>query len=48
MKNIKKGVNIDIYISKAGDQVIKYYGIFSELENNFEIFGLKLMLMHHF
>ncbi|MDI6725044.1 MAG: archaeoflavoprotein AfpA [Methanobacterium sp.] len=32
----KDRVIIDIYISKAGDQVIKYYGIFSELENNFE------------
>ena len=29
-------VEIEVYISKAGDQVVKYYGISNELENNFE------------
>ena len=32
----KDRVQIEVYISKAGDQVIKYYGLSSELENNFE------------
>ncbi len=39
MKKIKKEyedeVDIDVYISKAGEQVIKYYGIASEIETNF-------------
>ena len=29
-------VDIEVFISKAGDQVIKYYGLSSELETNFE------------
>ena len=29
-------VEIEVYVSKAGDQVVKYYGISTELENNFE------------
>ncbi len=29
-------VEIEVYISKAGDQVVKYYGISNELESNFE------------
>lgn len=29
-------VDIEVYISKAGNQVVKYYGISNELENNFE------------
>jgi archaeoflavoprotein AfpA len=29
-------VDIDVYISKSGDQVIKYYGLSNELESNFE------------
>lgn len=39
MKKIKKeyedAVDIDVYISKAGEQVIKYYGIANEIETNF-------------
>jgi archaeoflavoprotein AfpA len=29
-------VDIEVYVSKAGDQVVKYYGISNELESNFE------------
>ncbi len=32
----KDRVDIDVYISKSGDQVIKYYGLSNELETNFE------------
>ena len=32
----KDRVDIDVYISKSGDQVIKYYGLSNELESNFE------------
>lgn len=39
MKKIKKEyedeVDIDVYISKSGDQVIKYYGISNEIQSNF-------------
>lgn len=39
MKKIKKEyedvVDIDVYISRSGDQVIKYYGISNEIETNF-------------
>lgn len=39
MKKIKreyeKLVDIDVYISRSGDQVIKYYGISNEIESNF-------------
>ncbi|GAB4314146.1 MAG: archaeoflavoprotein AfpA [Methanobacteriaceae archaeon] len=40
MKKIKKDyedlVDIEVFISKSGDQVIKYYGISSEIESNFD------------
>jgi archaeoflavoprotein AfpA len=40
MKNIKKKyeekVDIEVFISKSGDQVVKYYGISNELETNFD------------
>ncbi|MEN6329562.1 MAG: archaeoflavoprotein AfpA [Methanobacteriaceae archaeon] len=40
MKKIKKEyeekVEIEVYISKAGDQVIKYYGISNQIEENFD------------
>ncbi len=29
-------VDIEVYVSKAGDQVVKYYGISNELESSFE------------
>ena len=29
-------VDLEVYISKAGDQVVKYYGISNDLESNFE------------
>ena len=32
----QEDLEIEVYISKAGDQVIKYYGISNELESNFE------------
>ncbi|MBM4240816.1 MAG: archaeoflavoprotein AfpA [Euryarchaeota archaeon] len=32
----KNDVEIKVYISKSGDQVVKYYRIFSELEKNFD------------
>lgn len=40
MKKIKEKyddlVEIKVYISKSGDQVVKYYRIFTELEKNFD------------
>ncbi len=40
MKKIKKEyqdqVDIEVFISKSGDQVVKYYGISNELETNFD------------
>ncbi|MDZ4171195.1 MAG: archaeoflavoprotein AfpA, partial [Methanobacteriaceae archaeon] len=40
MKDIKKRyqdeVEIRVFLSKSGDQVVKYYGIFRDLENNFD------------
>lgn len=40
MKKIKKDyedlVDIEVFISKSGDQVIKYYGISSDIESNFD------------
>ena len=32
----KDRVDIEVFISKSGDQVIKYYGLSNELETNFE------------
>jgi archaeoflavoprotein AfpA len=40
MKKIKEDyedkIDIEVFISKSGDQVVKYYGISSELETNFD------------
>jgi archaeoflavoprotein AfpA len=40
MKKIKEEyedmVDIEVFISKSGDQVVKYYGISSDIENNFD------------
>jgi archaeoflavoprotein AfpA len=40
MKKIKKEyqdqVDIEVFISKSGDQVVKYYGISSDIETNFD------------
>lgn len=40
MKKIKieyeDQVQIDVYVSKSGDQVVKYYGISNELQNSFD------------
>jgi len=40
MKDIKKiygdRVKIDVFISKAGDQVVKYYGLYRDLETSFD------------
>jgi archaeoflavoprotein AfpA len=40
MKKIKKEyqdqADIEVFVSKSGDQVVKYYGISSELETNFD------------
>ncbi|HNR25688.1 MAG TPA: archaeoflavoprotein AfpA [Methanobacteriaceae archaeon] len=40
MKNIKTAyeddVDIEVYISKSGDQVVKYYGISNQIEENFD------------
>ncbi|MCK9151045.1 archaeoflavoprotein AfpA [Methanobacterium alcaliphilum] len=40
MKRIKKQyedkVQIDVFVSKSGDQVVKYYEISNELENSFD------------
>lgn len=40
MKKIKEDyedrVDIEVFISKSGDQVVKYYGISNELETNFD------------
>lgn len=40
MKKIKKkyeeDVQIDVFVSKSGDQVVKYYEISNELENSFD------------
>jgi archaeoflavoprotein AfpA len=40
MKDIKTEyedeVDIEVYISKSGDQVVKYYGISSQIEENFD------------
>lgn len=40
MKKIKKDyedlVDIEVFISKSGDQVVKYYGISSDIESNFD------------
>jgi archaeoflavoprotein AfpA len=40
MKKIKKKyeekVDIEVFVSKSGDQVVKYYGISNELETNFD------------
>jgi archaeoflavoprotein AfpA len=35
-QDYKEKVEIEVFISKAGDQVVKYYGISNELETNFE------------
>ena len=32
----KDQVDIEVFISKSGDQVIKYYGLSNEIETNFE------------
>ncbi|MCC7557366.1 MAG: archaeoflavoprotein AfpA [Methanobacteriaceae archaeon] len=40
MQKIKKEyedrVDIEVFISKSGDQVVKYYGISSDIESNFD------------
>jgi archaeoflavoprotein AfpA len=40
MKKIKKDyedkVDIEVFISKSGDQVVKYYGVSNEIETNFD------------
>ncbi len=40
MKKIKKDyedlADIEVFISKSGDQVVKYYGISSDIESNFD------------
>jgi archaeoflavoprotein AfpA len=40
MKKIKnkyeEEVDIEVYISKSGDQVVKYYGISNQIEENFD------------
>jgi len=40
MKEIKKEyenqVDIEVFISKSGDQVVKYYGISNDIETNFD------------
>ncbi|AEG18088.1 archaeoflavoprotein AfpA [Methanobacterium paludis] len=40
MKKIKKEyedqVDIEVFISKSGDQVVKYYGIANDIETNFD------------
>lgn len=40
MKKIKKQyeeqIQIDVFVSKSGDQVVKYYGISNELQNSFD------------
>jgi len=35
-EEFKDRVDIEVFISKAGDHVIKYYGLSNELENNFD------------
>jgi archaeoflavoprotein AfpA len=40
MKEIKKEyeeqVDIEVFVSKSGDQVVKYYGISNDIESNFD------------
>ncbi|HMK53741.1 MAG TPA: archaeoflavoprotein AfpA [Methanobacteriaceae archaeon] len=35
-KDYEKQVDIEVFISKSGDQVVKYYGISNEIETNFD------------
>jgi len=35
-KNYGDRVDIEVFISKSGDQVVKYYGISSDIETNFD------------
>jgi len=35
-KEYQDQVDIEVFISKAGDQVVKYYGISSDVETNFD------------
>lgn len=35
-KEYQDQVDIEVFISKAGDQVVKYYGISSDIETNFD------------
>jgi len=52
MKKIKEQyqdqVEIEVYVSKSGDQVIKYYGISNELETHFDNIWVEIMLILHF
>ena len=38
----KDQVDIEVFISKSGDQVIKYYGLSNDLETNFENIWVEL------
>jgi archaeoflavoprotein AfpA len=46
MKKIKDDyedkVDIEVFISKSGDQVVKYYGVSSEIETNFDKIWVEL------